>query len=90
MSQSTAREVLHSLDLTRQESVRYTALVRERGPGEQPCADWVAFGLHKPFADWGDSIYGQYFPGTIAEIRIYNRALSAAEILSDMNTAITP
>jgi len=38
----------------------------------------------------GDSIYGQYFPGTIDEIRIYNRALSATEIQSDMNTAITP
>jgi len=38
----------------------------------------------------GDSIYGQYFPGTIDEIRIYNRALSATEIQSDMNIAITP
>ena len=38
----------------------------------------------------GDSIYGQYFPGKIDEIRIYNRALSATEIQSDMNTAISP
>jgi len=36
----------------------------------------------------GDSIYGQYFPGTIDEIRIYNRALSATEIQSDMNTPL--
>jgi Concanavalin A-like lectin/glucanases superfamily len=38
----------------------------------------------------GDSIYGQYFPGKIDEIRIYNRALSATEIQSDMNTPVTP
>jgi Concanavalin A-like lectin/glucanases superfamily len=38
----------------------------------------------------GDSIYGQYFPGKIDEIRIYNRTLSAAEIQSDMNTPVTP
>jgi dihydrofolate reductase len=38
----------------------------------------------------GDSIYGQYFPGTIDEIRIYNQTLSSTEIQSDMNTAITP
>jgi Concanavalin A-like lectin/glucanases superfamily len=36
----------------------------------------------------GDSIYGQYFPGTIDDIRIYNRALSATEIQSDMNTPL--
>jgi hypothetical protein len=38
----------------------------------------------------GDSIYGQYFQGTIDEIRIYNRALSATEIQGDMNTPVTP
>jgi dihydrofolate reductase len=36
----------------------------------------------------GASIYGQYFPGTIDEIRIYNRALSATEIQSEMNTPL--
>src|SRR5678816_1771512 len=36
----------------------------------------------------GDSIYGQYFAGAMDEVRIYNRALSAAEVVSDMNTAI--
>ena len=29
---------------------------------------------------------GFYFAGTIDELRLYNRALSAAEIQSDMNT----
>lgn len=36
----------------------------------------------------GDSTYGQYFAGQIDEVRIYNRALSAAEIQTDMNTPV--
>ena len=32
---------------------------------------------------------GYYFKGTIDEVRVYNRALSQAEIQADMNTAIT-
>ena len=36
----------------------------------------------------GDSFYGQYFQGTIDEIRIYNLALTAAQIQSDMNTPV--
>ena len=36
----------------------------------------------------GDSTFGQYFAGTIDEIRIYNVALTAAQIQSYMNTAI--
>ena len=36
----------------------------------------------------GDSIWGEYFSGLIDEVRIYNRALSAAEIQTDMNTAV--
>ena len=35
-----------------------------------------------------DSIYGQYFNGLIDEVRIYNIALSAAQIQTDMTTAI--
>ncbi len=35
-----------------------------------------------------DSIYGQYFNGLIDEVRIYNVALSAAQIQTDMATAI--
>ena len=37
-----------------------------------------------------DTIYGQYFPGTIDQIRIYNPALSATELQSDTNNHITP
>jgi hypothetical protein len=41
-----------------------------------------------PLQIGGDSIYGQYFTGRIDEVRIYNRALSAAQIQSDMNTPL--
>ena len=43
-----------------------------------------------PLQIGGDSNYGQYFPGKIDEVRIYSRALSAADIQRDMNTPITP
>ena len=33
-----------------------------------------------PLQIGGDSIYGQYFQGTIDEVRIYNQALSPSEI----------
>jgi chitodextrinase len=43
-----------------------------------------------PLQIGGDSIYGQYFAGRIDEVRIYNRALSAAEIQNDINTGLSP
>jgi len=36
----------------------------------------------------GNSIWGEFFHGIIDEVRIYNRALSLAEIQSDMNTSV--
>jgi hypothetical protein len=36
----------------------------------------------------GDSVWGEYFKGLIDEVRVYNRALSAAEIQTDKNTPI--
>ena len=36
----------------------------------------------------GNNIWGEWFNGLIDEVRIYNRALSAAEIQTDMNTAV--
>src|SRR5882724_6206253 len=36
----------------------------------------------------GADSYGEFFAGRIDEVRIYNRALSAAEIQTDMNTAV--
>ena len=38
----------------------------------------------------GNNLYGQYFTGIIDEVRIYNQALSATEIQTDMATPITP
>ena len=43
-----------------------------------------------PLQIGGDSIYGQYFEGTIDEVRVYNVALTAAQIQADMNTPIAP
>src|SRR4029077_13905431 len=43
---------------------------------------------NNPLQVGGDSIYGQYFAGLIDEVRVYNGALSAAEIQSDMTTPI--
>ena len=37
----------------------------------------------------GNSIWGGYFQGYIDEVRIYNRALSNAQIISDSNTPIS-
>jgi len=36
----------------------------------------------------GNSVWGEYFSGLIDEVRIYNRALSATEIQTDMNTPV--
>ena len=37
----------------------------------------------------GNSIWGEYFQGTIDEVRIYNRALSGTEIVTDYKTAVS-
>jgi PKD repeat protein len=36
----------------------------------------------------GNSVWGEFFKGRIDEVRVYNRALSAAAINADLNTAI--
>jgi hypothetical protein len=38
----------------------------------------------------GDAFYNQYFAGRIDDVRVYNTALSAAQIQSDMNAPVTP
>jgi len=38
----------------------------------------------------GNSIWGEFFQGSIDEVRIYNRALSPGEIQNDMTRPITP
>jgi len=39
-----------------------------------------------PLEFGGDSIFGQYFQGTIDEVRVYNVALTPTQILADMNS----
>ena len=41
-----------------------------------------------PLQIGGDSIYGQYFAGLIDEVRVYNVALTAAQIQTDMTTPV--
>jgi uncharacterized repeat protein (TIGR01451 family) len=41
-----------------------------------------------PLQIGGDSIYGQYFQGTIDEVRVYNVVLTAAQIQTDMVTPV--
>jgi glucose/arabinose dehydrogenase/PKD repeat protein len=36
----------------------------------------------------GNAVWGEYFHGVMDDVRIYNRALTAAEIQSDMNTPV--
>jgi hypothetical protein len=38
----------------------------------------------------GNNLWGEFFQGRIDEVRIYNRALTAAEIATDMNTPVQP
>jgi hydrogenase maturation factor HypE len=42
-----------------------------------------------PLQIGGDSIFGQYFQGTIDEVRVYNGVLTAAQIQADMNTPVS-
>ncbi|MCK2214615.1 PQQ-dependent sugar dehydrogenase [Actinomadura sp. ATCC 31491] len=37
----------------------------------------------------GNSVWGEYFSGLLDEVRVYDRALTAAQIQTDMNTPIT-
>ena len=41
-----------------------------------------------PLRIGGNTIWGEYFSGSIDDVRIYNRALTAAEIAADMNTPV--
>ena len=43
-----------------------------------------------PLRIGGNSIWGEYFKGRIDEVRIYNRALTAAQIQADMSTPVAP
>ena len=45
---------------------------------------------NNPLTIGGDNVYGQHWAGMIDEVRIYNRALTQAEIQADMNTPVSP
>ena len=44
----------------------------------------------QPLRIGGNQVWGEYFAGLIDEVRVYNRALSAAEIQADMNAPVSP
>jgi hypothetical protein len=41
-----------------------------------------------PLRIGGNGVWGEYFKGLIDDVRIYNRALTATEIQSDMNSPV--
>ena len=41
-----------------------------------------------PLQIGGDSLYGQFFAGTIDDVRVYSTALTAAQIQTDMTTPV--
>ena len=43
-----------------------------------------------PLRIGGNGVWGEYFAGLIDEVRVYNRALTAGEITTDMNTPVGP
>src|SRR5207302_867016 len=38
----------------------------------------------------GNSVWGEYFKGLIDEVRVYNTALTVAQVQADMTTAVSP
>jgi len=45
---------------------------------------------NQPLRIGGNNVSGEFFRGIIDEVRVYNRALSAADINADMATAVVP
>jgi hypothetical protein len=43
-----------------------------------------------PLKIGGNSIWTEWFSGLIDNVRVYNRALSAAEVTTDMSSRVTP
>jgi chitodextrinase len=55
--------------------------------GSQPVTGPIVTS-NNPLQIGGDSLYGQYFSGMIDEVRVYNTALSPAQIQADMAMAL--
>lgn len=45
---------------------------------------------NSPLRIGGNSIWGEFFAGVIDDVRVYNRALTLAEVQTSMNTGVTP
>ena len=43
-----------------------------------------------PLRIGGNNIWGEWFAGQIDDVRVYNRALTSAQIQSDMNVGVSP
>jgi hypothetical protein len=43
-----------------------------------------------PLSIGGNNVWGEWFSGLIDDVRVYNRALTLAEIQADMNTPVAP
>ncbi|MFI7639188.1 LamG-like jellyroll fold domain-containing protein [Nonomuraea sp. NPDC049400] len=59
--------------------------------GTQVASKAVTGGIRgdaQPLRIGGSSLWGEYFNGLIDDVRVYNRALTAAEIQNDMNTPV--
>ena len=74
--------VLPDRDLRRLDA----AAVRQRHPGRLDRATGTIATSTNPLQIGGDSIYGQFFAGLIDNVRVYNVALTAAQIQTDMTT----
>ena len=69
---------------------RQRPALRQRHPGRLDRPHRGDRHLHQSAQIGGDTIYGQYFAGLIDEVRVYNVALTAAQIQADQTTPITP
>ena len=54
----------------------------------QPAATGAIATSTNPLPIGSDAIYGQYFTGLIDDVRVYNTALTAAQIQTDMTTPV--
>src|SRR5262249_14065065 len=48
----------------------------------------IATTVGAPLEIGGDALWGEFWSGLIDDVRIYNRALSAAEVTTNMNTPV--
>ena len=69
------------------ETVYYPASMSLIGAYHEPETRSRAMGLHQTSVYVG-TIAGGFFAGLIDEVRVYNRALSATEIATDMSTPL--